>query len=40
VDDSGFDPEKTEYTFAPGEGGEDTDESQLPRVESDEEFLK
>ena len=40
MDDSGFDPEKTEYTFAPGEGGEETDESQLPRVESVEEFLK
>ena len=40
MDDSGFDPEKTEYTFAPGEEGEETDESKLPRFESVEEFLK
>jgi len=40
VDDSYFDPERTEYTFEPGDSGEDTDESQLPRIESIQDFLK
>lgn len=35
-----FDPEKTEYTSELGGGGEETAESQLPRIESVEDFLK
>jgi hypothetical protein len=40
VEDPDFDPEKTEYVFDPGNRGEDTDESRLPRVETIEDHLK
>jgi len=40
VDDPDFDPDKTEYVLDSEGGGEDTDDSTFPRVESIENHLK